>query len=135
MQNKADSSWIVNGKRYHGRVVSDWVKARGGLKGLTREQFLRKYYDPHAYAFVTKGKRKYLYPLDKKMRKLIEPLSQPYPKADAHWVKIDRDTFKKEKSRSIKFFGLCASGELAAAERVFKLYYANGNFPTKRQRI
>jgi hypothetical protein len=97
MQNKADGSWIVNGKHSHGRTISSWVKARGGLKGLTLEQFLHKYYDPHAYAFVTKGKRKYLYPLDKKMRKQIEPLSQPYPKADAHWVKIDRNTFKKEK--------------------------------------
>jgi hypothetical protein len=30
MQNTTDSSWIVNGKRYHGRIISDWVKSRGG---------------------------------------------------------------------------------------------------------
>lgn len=29
-QNQTDSSWIVNGKRYHGRIISDWVRAKGG---------------------------------------------------------------------------------------------------------
>lgn len=94
LENSTDSSWVVNGKRYHGRIISDWVKQHGGLKGLTREQFIHKYYDANAYPFVTKGKRKYLMPLDKKMRKQIEPLAKPYPK-NADWVKIDRSKFKK----------------------------------------
>lgn len=95
MQNQRDSSWIVNGKRYHGRIISDWVKSKGGLKGLTREQFLRKYYDPQAIEYITKGKRKYLMPLDKQMRKQIEPLRKPYPKADENWSKLDRKTVKQ----------------------------------------
>lgn len=96
MQNSADSSWVVNGKRYHGRIISDWVKARGGLRGLTREQFLKKYYDPDAYEFLTKGKRKYLMPMDKMMRKQIEPMCKPYPKTDDNWQKIDRTQFNNK---------------------------------------
>lgn len=95
MQNTQDSSWIVNGKRVHGRMISSWVKAHGGLKGLTREQFLRKYYDDNAQAYVTQGKRKYLMPMDKRMRKKIEPLRKPYPKTDEKWHKIDRAQFEK----------------------------------------
>lgn len=97
MQNKADSSWIVNGKRFHGRIISQWVKARGGLHGLTREQFIRKYYDGNAVKYITKGKRKYLMPLDKRMRKQIEPLGKPYPKNDENWEKIDRSQFQEHK--------------------------------------
>lgn len=59
---------------------------------MTREQFLKKYYDEDAYQYVTQGKRKYLMPLDKAMRKQIQPLSKPYPKND-DWVKIDRTIY------------------------------------------
>ena len=34
MSNHHDSSWIVNGKRYHGRIISDWVKSRGGAQRI-----------------------------------------------------------------------------------------------------
>ena len=94
MKDQHDSSWVVNGKRYHGRIISDWVRNRGGLQGLTRAEFIRKYYDANAYPYITKGKRKYLMPMDKKMRKQIEPLRKPYPKNDADWHKIDREQFK-----------------------------------------
>lgn len=97
MQNSKDSSWIINGKRYHGRTISDFVRKHGGLNGLTREQFLHKYYDPDATEYVTKGKRKYLMPMDKKMRKQILPLSKPYPKNE-EWVKIDRSIFKDKET-------------------------------------
>lgn len=93
MENTKDSSWIINGKRYHGRVISNWVKQHGGLKGLTREQFLRKYYDANAVEYVTQGKRKYLMPMDKKIRKQLIPLALPYPKNDANWTKINRTKF------------------------------------------
>lgn len=95
MENCHDSSWIVNGKRIHGRIISDWVKSRGGLQNLTRQQFIQKYYDKNAQPYVTEGKRKYLMPLDKRMRKQIEPLRKPYPKTDENWHKIDRSIFKK----------------------------------------
>lgn len=96
MQNTYDSSWVVNGKRVHGRIISDWVKRRGGLQGLTRQQFIHKYYDKNATPYITQGKRKYLMPLDKTTRKRIEPLAKPYPKTDADWHKIDRNIFKKK---------------------------------------
>lgn len=97
MQNEHDSSWLINGKRYHGRIISDWVRNRGGLQGLTRLQFLQKYYDANAKPYITKGKRKYLMPLDKAMRRQIEPMRKPYPKDDADWHKIDRSQFKSKK--------------------------------------
>lgn len=95
MQGAHDSSWVIRGKRYHGRIISDWVRNRGGLQGLTRKEFLQKYYDPNAKPYVTQGKRKYLMPMDKAMRKQIVPLAKPYPKND-DWVKIDRTKFKEE---------------------------------------
>ena len=95
LQNTTDASWVVNGKRYHGRVISDWVRSKGGLHGMTRREFLRKFYDPNATEFITKGKRKYLMPMDKQMRKQILPLAKPYPKADENWQKIDRKQFEK----------------------------------------
>lgn len=94
MINSKDSSWIIKGKRTHGRVISDMIKTKGGLKGLTREQWIKKYVDKNAVEFVTKGKRKYLMPFDKKIRKMIEPLRKPYPKSDKNWKKIDRNIFK-----------------------------------------
>lgn len=80
MQDSQDSSWVVNGKRYHGRVISDWVRSHGGLHGLTREQFIHKYYDENAYPYITKGKHKYIMVFDKKMRKKLLREVKPYPK-------------------------------------------------------
>lgn len=53
--------------------------------------------DRNAICYITKGKRKYLMPMDKKMRKIVLPLAKPYPKND-DWVKIDRNMFKNEKT-------------------------------------
>ena len=58
---------------------------------------VRRFLDPKATIFITEGKRKYLFPLDKAMKKQIEPLRKPYPKTDENWHKIDRSQFKKEK--------------------------------------
>lgn len=82
MQNTTDSSWFVNGKRYHGRIISDWVKSKGGLKGLSRKEFIHKFYDKNAKEYITKGKRKYIYPLDKSLIPLCKSLSKPYPKKE-----------------------------------------------------
>jgi hypothetical protein len=80
MLNSTDSSWIINGKRYHGRIISDWVKSKGGLNGLSRKEFLIKYYDINAKEYITKGKIKYIYPIDKSLIPLCKSLSKPYPK-------------------------------------------------------
>ena len=80
MNNKPDGSWILNGKRKHGKSISDLIVRKGGLKGNTREKYIRKYIDKNAIKYITKGKHKYLMPLDKKMRRQIIKLSKPYPK-------------------------------------------------------
>jgi hypothetical protein len=82
MLDSTDSSWIIKGKRYHGRIISDWVKEKGGLNGLTRKEFLTKYYDKDAKEYITKGKIKYIYPLDKSLIPLCKSLSKPYPKKE-----------------------------------------------------
>jgi hypothetical protein len=91
MENKKDSSWVVNGKRYHGRIVSDWVKKRGGLNGLTRKEFVQKYYDKNAFEYVTKGKIKYIYPLHKEFIHICKSLSKPYPKKLSGVVESNAD--------------------------------------------
>lgn len=80
MKDEKDGAWIINGEHVHGRRVSNYIKRHGGLKGLTVEQFIKRYYDKNATACVTKGKRKYLMPLNKRIRKMLLPLAQPYPK-------------------------------------------------------
>jgi len=80
MENKTDSSWVINGKRYHGRIISDWVKQKGGLNGLSRKDFLIKYHDKNAVEFITKGKLKYIYPLHNSMLPLCNKLKKDYPK-------------------------------------------------------
>lgn len=59
---------------------------------------IRTFLDPNAYEVKSRGKRKYLYPLDKKIRNEIEPLSLPYPKTDKDWKKIDRTKYKPTKT-------------------------------------
>ena len=88
LENSRDSSWIIKGKRVHGRVISDWIKQRGGLQGLSRMEFLQKHIDPDAHEYITAGKRKYLYPIDRRIRKRILPLAKPYPKNE-DWTPID----------------------------------------------
>lgn len=41
MQNVHDSSWIINGKRYHGRIISDWVRNGGGYRDLRGKSFCK----------------------------------------------------------------------------------------------
>ena len=73
---------LIDGKKVHCPENLDAVK---------------KFIDPCALLGRTKGKRKYLMPMDKAMRKQIAPLAQPYPKND-DWVKIDRTKFKEAKN-------------------------------------
>lgn len=60
---------------------------------MSQLQFIRVHFDPNAKPYITNGKRKYLMPMDKKMRKQLIQLAQPYPKDDANWAKIDRNKF------------------------------------------
>lgn len=96
-ENAKDGAFIVNGKKIHSRTVSALQSKLGGLKeGQSRLEFVREHYSKDAIAHITKGKRKYLFPITKDMKKLCQSMSLPYPKNDG-WVKIDRMTFKHER--------------------------------------
>ena len=85
-------------KKYHKKSIYSHMIVENGVKKHCPQtlEYVRKYIDPKAEYFITKGKRKYLMPLDKRMRKQIQHLSQPYPKTDANWQKIDRQLFKNK---------------------------------------
>ena len=91
-------AFIINGKKTHPKsVYSKMVMIDGKLVHCPQTiEAIRKYFDPDAVEFITQGKRKYLMPMDKKMKKQIAPLAKPYPKNE-DWVKIDRKTFKVDK--------------------------------------
>lgn len=65
--------YVLLGNEIHPRTVF----SRYGTRSL---EWLRLHIDPDVSAMNGKGKYKYLYPLDKAMRRQIEKLSQPYPK-------------------------------------------------------
>lgn len=82
--------YVIKGKKTHKKSLA-WIQEKYGVP-LSIES-VRKYADRNATEFITKGKRKYLMPLDKQMRRKILPLAKPYPKSKG-WVKIDRKKFK-----------------------------------------
>jgi hypothetical protein len=70
-QNKR-TGFIINGKKVHNK----------SLHGMGKTQSLAgaKSIDLNAKEYISKGKRKYLYPLDKNLIPLCKSLSKPYPK-------------------------------------------------------
>lgn len=90
------TAFIVKGKKMHNKSVYSH-KINGKHCPQTLEA-VKEHLDPNATEFFSKGKRKYLFPLDKKMRKQILPLSKPYPKEDEDWHKIDRKQFDEKRS-------------------------------------
>lgn len=65
----------IHGKTVHPRQVYSIYKTRS-------IEYVRGNIDPNAEFVRGIGKEKYLYPLDKQMRKQIAPLAKPYPKHD-----------------------------------------------------
>lgn len=90
------SAFIIHGKKTHKKSIYSKEVIIDGKKMPCPQtlEMVRRFLDPNAEVFHTEGKRKYLMPLDKQMRKQIAPLAKPYPKTDANWQKIDRNTFK-----------------------------------------
>lgn len=66
------SAFIINGKKTHRKSIDSL-----GVKQSLAE--VRRCLDPHAQEFRTKGKHKYLMPLDANMSAKIAPLAKPYP--------------------------------------------------------
>jgi len=66
------SNYVVNGKKIHPRSIpsKNWKSSLS---------WIREHVDKDAIQEVTKGRHKYLYPLNKKMRKKIKALAEPYP--------------------------------------------------------
>lgn len=64
--------FMINGKKMHPRSL--------GAKGYEQSLKGARMIDPHAIELKTKGKHKYLMPLNNEMRAKIKPLSKPYPK-------------------------------------------------------
>lgn len=87
--------WIIHGKKTHPKSIHSRIVTIDGKRVHCPQttEAVRKYFDPDAVEFITQGKRKYLMPMDKKMKKQIAPLAKPYPKNE-DWVKIDRSKFK-----------------------------------------
>lgn len=65
---------VLFGKVTHNKTIVDKY-------GTFNLEWLREHVDPRAEYVYAKGKHKYLYPLDKRMRKEILKLSRPYPEA------------------------------------------------------
>lgn len=61
------------GRKIHQRTMDSSKYSTSSLAKLVQ-------FDPSVHRVSAKSKHKYLYPLDKTMRKQILPLSQPYPK-------------------------------------------------------
>lgn len=66
-------AYMVNGKRMHPRSVN----AKGWKNNI---DWIQKNIDSNAEALYTKGKRKYIMCFDKKLRKIWQKQSLPYPK-------------------------------------------------------
>lgn len=78
MINKKDASYIIDGKRIHGKTISDKCKRYGLVKNV--ENAKKVYKAKEVVEYVTKGKIKYIYPLEKSMVEMCKKLSKPYPK-------------------------------------------------------
>ena len=66
-------AFVIKGRRMHKKsVYSQW--------GKCSLPWLREHVDPEACEVRAAGKFKYLYPLDKRMRRKVMPLALPYPR-------------------------------------------------------
>lgn len=66
------TGFIINGKKVHNKTLHGMGKTQN-LKGA-RE------IDINAKEFISKGKRKYIYPIDKSLIPMCKELAKPYPK-------------------------------------------------------
>lgn len=66
-------AFIINGKKVHPKTVH----SHGWVQSI---QWLREHVDKNVTEFLTKGKRKYIWVFDKKLRKEWQKKALPYPK-------------------------------------------------------
>lgn len=70
-------AYIIKGKIVHGKSVSERLYKYGASKNLKN---VKTYLDKNATYHKTKGKHKYIYCFDKKLKKEVLKESIPYPK-------------------------------------------------------
>jgi len=97
--------FIIHGRKTHTRSIG---AKKGGIQSLG---WVQNHLDPNAKIWTGKEKHRYLYPLDKEMRKQIEPLRKPYPKRPAG-EKVSRPANQPEVGGSIPTAGLEKEVEL-----------------------
>lgn len=74
--------YAVRGRIVHGRTLRHLAVKRP--PGETAEAFVRRTIDPQVRKVTTTGvKHRYLYPLDRAMRRQITPLAKPYPRRES----------------------------------------------------
>jgi hypothetical protein len=78
LENKKDGSCIINGKRIHGKSISDKCKRFNISKNIENVKLVYKTND--IIEFITKGKLKYIYPLHNSILPLCNRLKKDYPK-------------------------------------------------------
>lgn len=74
-EHGAVSSYIIKGKKIHRRSIFSMI-------GTSSFEEIKKKLDPNAKQFVSLGKRKYIYPIDKSLLPLCKKLAKPYPKKE-----------------------------------------------------
>lgn len=94
MINKKDASYIIDGKRIHGKTISDKCKRFGLQKTLQNAKTV--YRAKQISEYITKGKIKYLYPLTLDMKELCEKLKKPYPKKSVKSIDSDATPFQED---------------------------------------
>lgn len=71
--------FVIKGVKTHPKSLHS--KYHGKYSDFTQSlEWIRKYVDKNATEYIDNGKHKYLFPLDKKMRKAIMKRSKEYPK-------------------------------------------------------
>lgn len=73
MNENERGAFIVHGKKMHPKSVH----AHGWVQSI---QWLKEHVDPNATEFITRGKRKYIFVFDKKLRCEWQKKALPYPK-------------------------------------------------------
>jgi len=76
------SAFIINGKKTHPKTLHS-KKIKQNIVDV------KKYLDPNATEFFSKGKHKYIYPLTLDMKELCEKLKKPYPKKSVSSIDSD----------------------------------------------
>jgi hypothetical protein len=100
------TNWIYAGtmgeKRYfriHGAVMHP--RSVGMKYGKQSLPWIQAHVDPKAEWVLKPGKHRYLFPLDRKMRRQIAPLAMPYPGRAAEASKADAPGFRPGGAGSI----------------------------------